>query len=103
MSVCGCACAKVSNTSKNPNMALNLIPPQVRLPRNCSDVVEAVQVRSPSPPPLNPTPSQAPSNPEPSQTEEVVSVNLGQAELQPRPYQVGSILLIHILPSFHSL
>ena len=93
MSVCGCACAKVSNTSKNPNMALNLIKPQVRLPRNCSDVVEAVQVRSPS---------QAPSNPEPSQTQEVVSVNLGQAELQPRPYQVGSILHIHILLSFNS-
>ena len=93
MSGCACACAKVSNTSKNPNMALNLIPPQVRLPRNCSDVVEAVQVRSPSPP----------SNPEPSQTQEVVSVNLGQAELQPRPYQVGSILHIHILLSFHSL
>ena len=70
--------AKVFNTG-NFNLALNLIPRQVRLQRKCPDVAETPQVRIVSPPP--PPPVQ--NNPEPAQTQEVVPVNLGEAELQP--------------------
>ena len=86
-------CAKVLNTSK-PNMALNLIPRQVRSQRKCPDVVDTLRVTSPGPGSLQPPPA-APSHPEPAQTQEVVPVNLGEAELQPRPYQVGSVLSPH--------
>ena len=76
--------AKVSNTG-NFNSALNLVPRQVRFPRKCPDVAKTLQERCASPPP----PVQ--SNPEPAQTKEVVPVNLGEVELQPRPYQVSPI------------
>ena len=95
--------AKVFNTG-NFNLALNFIPRQVRLQRKCPNVAETPQVRSASPPPSPPTPPPVQNNPEPAQTQEVVPVNPGEVELQPRPYQVGSGLLSHhVLLSFSSL
>ena len=95
--------AKVFNTG-NFNLALNLIPRQVRPQRKCPNVSETPQVRSASPPPSPPTPPPVQNNPEPAQTQEVVPVNPGEVELQPRPYQVGSLLLsYHVLSSFSSL
>ena len=44
--------AKVLNTG---NMALNLVPRQVRLQRKCPEVVETLQAGSASPPPPPPS------------------------------------------------